>query len=110
MQRNEETLKEIFQKINFKMFPKDVDGEPMKGQFKIVNIISIPDMDYRKFTFDVIINFGSNATYESLNTPDFQREFNKKFVTVKDNLSKLSRGILTKTLENTLKDLFKREE
>lgn len=109
MYRIENILKEVFQKINYKMFPKDVEGEPAKGQFKIINVISLPDMDYKKVTFDIIVNFGSYATYESLYKPDFEHELNKKLIPIKENLSKLSRGLFTKTMECTLKNEFKRE-
>lgn len=109
MYRIENILKEVFQKINYKMFPKDVEGEPAKGQFKMININSVPDMDYKKVIFDIVINFGSYSTYESLYKPDFARELNKRIISVKENLSKLSRGILIKTMEYTLKDEFKRE-
>ncbi len=97
-----EKIAEILKTVKINEYKTET--EPLKlpiGAWKLYRVKNEPSMDYKRSTFDLIINFGSVEKMESL-YPSIERLLNTTFALVQDLPDEPKDGFLTKTMTITL--------
>lgn len=98
-----EKIGEILQRVKITEYKGET--QPLKltiGTWKLFNVKNEPSMDYKRSTFDLIINFGSIEKRESL-YPTIEEALNSTFALMQDLPDEPKDGFLTKTMTITLK-------
>jgi hypothetical protein len=98
-----EKIGEILKTIKLNEYKTETQALKLPiGAWKLYNVKNEPSMDYKRSTFDLIINFGSVEKRESL-YPSIERELNTTFALIQDLPDEPKDGFLTKTMTITLK-------
>lgn len=99
-----EVIREALQSIRFSECIKATSPDKVgKEQWHLFNVETIPSMDYKQISFDLVINFGTLERYKSLYTPEFTKTLETCLAPISEQLTEPYAGLLVKKMTVTIK-------